>query len=156
MNGPRILVVDDEPSMRKSLRAFLTEHGFVAITAASGEAAVETVAAKRPDLVLLDRIMPGMGGIEACKQIRVYWSVPIIMLSAGNTEQETVEALGADADDLVPKPFGLAELLARIGVALRHRAGVASGEDAVCHCADSRLTSPAVWSPVGATRSISR
>ena len=128
MNGPRILVVDDEPGIRRTLRDYLAERGYRPDVATSGEQAIEAVEQQRPDVVLLDLVMPGMGGLEACRQIRARSSVPIIVLSVMNQERDKVQALEAGADDYVTKPFGAEELLARIGVALRHRAGLASGE----------------------------
>ena len=131
MKGARILVVDDEPGIRRTLRAYLSEHGYNTSAVASGEEAVEAVANQRPDVVLLDLAMAGMGGLEACRQIRARWSMPIIVVSVKSQEREKVEALDAGADDYITKPFGPEELLARIRVALRHRAGVASGEEPV-------------------------
>jgi two-component system KDP operon response regulator KdpE len=136
MSGARILVVDDEPGIRRTLRAYLSEHGYKATAVASGEEAVEAVGTQRPDVVLLDLAMPGIGGLEACRQIRARWSTPIVVLSVKNQEREKVEALDAGADDYVTKPFGPEELLARIRVALRHRAGVASGEEPVYRSGD--------------------
>jgi two-component system KDP operon response regulator KdpE len=136
MSGPHVLVVDDEQGIRRTLRAYLAQRGYDVSAARSGEEAIDAVEMKRPDVVLLDLLMPGIGGLEACKRIRSRWSVPIIVLSVMNGEQDKVEALHAGADDYVTKPFGVEELVARIDVALRHRAGRASGEDPVYRCGD--------------------
>src|SRR5712692_4149138 len=133
MSGPRILIVDDEPGIRQSLGSYLSTRGYSTRAAPSGEAALDSVQTQRPDLVLLDLVMPGMDGIETCRQIRSRTSVPIIVLSVVRQEPKKVEALEAGADDYVTKPFGPDELVARIGIALRHRAGVASGEEPVLH-----------------------
>ncbi|HKI18588.1 MAG TPA: response regulator transcription factor [Isosphaeraceae bacterium] len=136
MSGPRILVVDDERGIRRTLRAYLTQHGYAVTAVGSGEEAIESMEALRPDLVLLDLVMPGLGGLETCKQLRARWTLPIIVLSVIDAEPDKVAALQAGADDYVTKPFGPDELVARIGVALRHRAGVASGEMPVFRCGD--------------------
>lgn len=139
MNGPRVLVVDDEIGIRRMVRAYLAERGYRAAVASSGEEAIEAVESQRPDVVLLDLLMPGIGGLQACKQIRARSSVPIIVLSVMSQEHDKVEALEAGADDYMTKPFGAEELLARIGVALRHRAGFASGEEPVFRSRDLEI-----------------
>ena len=119
MNGANILVVDDEPQIRRVMRSTLSTHGYVITEAKSGEEALESLRANRPDLVLLDMNMPGIGGIEACRAIRSASDIPIIMLTVRNAERDKVAALDAGADDYVVKPFGFEELLARIRAALR-------------------------------------
>jgi len=114
-----ILVVDDEPQIRRVLRSTLTTQGYVITDAKTGEEALETLRRERPDLVLLDMNMPGMGGIETCREIRRASDAPIIMLTVRNAERDKVAALDAGADDYVVKPFGIEELLARIRSALR-------------------------------------
>ena len=114
-----ILVVDDEPQIRRTMRATLSTHGYVITEATNGEDAIESARKNRPDLVLLDVNMPGMGGIEACREIRRGSDAPIIMLTVRNAERDKVAALDAGADDYVVKPFGIEELLARIRAALR-------------------------------------
>jgi two-component system KDP operon response regulator KdpE len=121
MSGERVLVVDDEQGIRDSLRAFLTEQGYAASTASSGEQALNTFETLQPDVVLLDLLMPDMSGMEVCRQIRTQWQTPIIVLSVMGNESDKVEALEAGADDYLIKPFGLRELHARIRVALRHQ-----------------------------------
>jgi two-component system KDP operon response regulator KdpE len=119
VNGANILVVDDEPQIRRVMRSTLSAHGYVITEAKSGEEAIESLGANRPDLVLLDMNMPGIGGIEACRAIRSGSDIPIIILTVRNAERDKVAALDAGADDYVVKPFGFEELLARIRAALR-------------------------------------
>lgn len=119
MSAADVLVVDDEAQIRRVLRATLSGHGYVLREATTGEEAVEAVRKERPDLILLDVNMPGMGGIEAAREIREMCDAPIIMLTVRNAEKDKVAALDAGADDYVVKPFGIEELLARIRAALR-------------------------------------
>jgi len=119
MNAANILVVDDEPQIRRVMRSTLTSHGYVILEAKTGEEAVELARKEKPDLILLDVNMPGMSGIEACRELRRGTNAPIIMLTVRNAERDKVLALDAGADDYVAKPFGIEELLARIRAALR-------------------------------------
>ena len=119
MTSARILVVDDEPQIRRVMRATLVARGYMVNTARNGEEALDKVREERFDLVLLDINMPGIGGMEACRIIRSQSDIPIVILSIRNTEKEKVEALDAGADDYVTKPFSMPELLARIRAALR-------------------------------------
>jgi two-component system KDP operon response regulator KdpE len=119
MSNAKILVVDDEPQIRRLLRATLTGHGYQVADARSGEEALEKFREYLPDLLIMDLNMPGMGGLEASREIRLDSDVPIIILTVRNAESEKVEALDAGADDFVCKPFGMQELLARIRAALR-------------------------------------
>jgi two-component system KDP operon response regulator KdpE len=119
MSAGKILVVDDEPQIRRIMRTTLTGAGYEIDDAKTGEESLEKVRSYHPDLVLLDINMPGMGGLAACRAIRADSSVAIIMLTARNTELDKVEALDAGADDFITKPFGMPELLARIRAALR-------------------------------------
>src|SRR5438445_8560511 len=123
MNSATILVVDDEPQLRRVMLATLTDLGYVVIDAKSGEEAMEKFPQETPDLVLLDLNMPGIGGLETCRAIRAGSDVPIIILSVRNAERDKVEALDAGADDYVTKPFGIQELLARIRAAMRRAPG---------------------------------
>src|SRR3981189_1111747 len=122
MNDAAILVADDEPQIRRVLRSTLSSHGYVIIQAKTGEEPVEAVRKEKPDLVLLDVNMPGIGGIEGCREIRESSDAPIIMLTVRNAERDKVLALDAGADCYVVKPFGIEELLARIRAALRRYA----------------------------------
>ncbi len=119
MSSGRILVVDDEPQIRRIMRTALTSAGYEVEDAKTGEESLEKVRGFHPDLVLLDINMPGMGGLAACRAIRTDASVAIIMLTVRNSEADKVEALDAGADDFVTKPFSTPELLARIRAALR-------------------------------------
>ena len=119
MKAATILVVDDEPQIRRVLRATLSSRGYEIIDAKTGEEGIELVCKNKPDLVLLDVNMPGMGGLEACREIRRGSNAPIIMLTVRNAERDKVAALDAGADDYVVKPFGIEELLARVRAALR-------------------------------------
>lgn len=115
----RILVVDDEPQITRVLRVSLTGRGFDVRTAADGESAIETFTDWSPDLVVTDLTMPGLDGIEVCRQIRQRSPVPIIVLSVKDDERTKVAALDEGADDYVTKPFSMDELLARVRAALR-------------------------------------
>lgn len=117
-----ILVVDDEPQIRRVMRTTLTSNGYTVIEARSGEEALEIMQKERPELVLLDVNMPGIGGLAACREIRDRSDAAIIVLTVRNTEKDKVMALDAGADDYVVKPFGMEELLARIRAALRRTA----------------------------------
>ena len=119
MSAGRILVVDDEPQIRRIMRTTLTSAGYEVDDAKTGEEALIKLRKFRPELILLDINMPGMGGLEACKALRVDSSVAIIMLTVHNTEAAKVEALDAGADDFITKPFSTPELLARIRAAMR-------------------------------------
>jgi two-component system KDP operon response regulator KdpE len=117
----KVLVVDDDPSLLKALRIGLTARGDEVVVAHTGAEAVSQVALAVPDLVILDLGLPDTSGIEVCRRIREFSDVPILVLSAYGDERRKVEALDAGADDFVTKPFGMAELEARLRVALRHR-----------------------------------
>jgi two-component system, OmpR family, KDP operon response regulator KdpE len=119
MNTGRILVVDDDPQIRRAMRATLTVRDYQVTDAHTGEEGLEKLRAEAFDLVLLDMNMPGMGGLETCRLIRSSSDVAIIMLTVSNTEKDKVSALDAGADDYVTKPFSMPELLARIRATLR-------------------------------------
>ena len=119
MSAARILVVDDDPQIRRVMRVTLTGQGYEVDDAKSGEAALEKLREARFDLVLLDLNMPGIGGLETCREIRAQSEVAIVMLTVRDSEIDKVEALDAGADDYVTKPYNAPELLARIRAALR-------------------------------------
>jgi two-component system KDP operon response regulator KdpE len=121
----KILVVDDEPRIRMFIRANLEARGYEVYLAQDGTEAVEMAGRVDPDVIVLDVNMPRMDGIEACRRIREWADMPIIILSVREDEKDKVKALDEGADDYVTKPFGIEELLARIRVALRHSAGAA-------------------------------
>ena len=119
MSVGRILVVDDDPQIRRAMKATLTSRGYEVSDSRNGEEALEKLRSETYDLVMLDMNMPGMGGIETCGLIRSSSDIAIIMLTVNNTEKDKVEALDAGADDYVTKPFSMPELLARIRATLR-------------------------------------
>jgi two-component system KDP operon response regulator KdpE len=119
-------VVDDEPQIRRALRAGLVNHGYDVELAASGEDAMDAAASAPPDLVILDLMLPRMSGLDVCRELREWSAVPIIVLSARGQERDKVEALDLGADDYLTKPFGMAELLARVRAALRRTNGASA------------------------------
>ena len=125
MTGARVLVVDDEPEIIRALRSILTGNGFEPILASTGEEALDLVERRRPDLILLDLVLPGLDGLEVCRVIRQDrgLDVPIIVLSAQGEEEAKVKALDLGADDYLTKPFGVRELLARMRAAMRRAGG---------------------------------
>jgi len=119
--NPRILVVDDEPSLVRGLTYALEREGFEVEVATDGEAAVEAALAQPLDLIILDLMLPKLSGTEACSRIRAQSDVPIIMLTARDSERDLVYGFEVGADDYVTKPFSAAELLSRISAILRRR-----------------------------------
>ena len=119
MSAGKILVVDDDPQIRRVMKATLVSHNYEVIEARTGEEALERTPQEMPSLVLLDMNMPGIGGLETCRALRAGSDIPVIILSVRNTEKDKVAALDAGADDYVTKPFSIEELLARIRAALR-------------------------------------
>jgi two-component system KDP operon response regulator KdpE len=122
----RVLVIDDDPALLKALRLGLKAGGHDVVTAATGESGLTQVAAAAPDVVIVDLGLPDIDGIEVCRRIREWSAVPILVLSAVEEERRKVAALDAGADDYVTKPFGMAELQARIRAALRRRSDSAA------------------------------
>jgi two-component system KDP operon response regulator KdpE len=134
MSAGRILVVDDDPQIRRVMKVTLTGQGYEVDDAKTGEEALEKLRAHRFDLALLDMNMPGMGGLEACRAIRDGSEISIIMLTVRDDDSDKIEALDAGADDYVTKPFNPSELSARIRAALRRTPstqGPANGRVAV-------------------------
>ncbi len=125
----RVLVVDDEPQIRRTLEINLAARGYEVDLAHTGESALDMAARRHPDLVILDLGLPGMDGIDVVRGLRCWSTVPILVLSARETEGAKVAALDAGADDYVTKPFGIDELVARVRAALRRAAP--SEEEAV-------------------------
>lgn len=119
MTSARILIVDDEPQIRRVMRSALTGEGYEVHDERTGEAALEELRKDRYDLVLLDVNMPGMNGLETCKVIRASSEIAVIMLTVRGGEEDKIAALDAGADDYVTKPFSMPELLARIRASLR-------------------------------------
>jgi two-component system, OmpR family, KDP operon response regulator KdpE len=116
---PVLLVVDDEPHILKVLSTGLSMRGFQVRTALSGEEALKEIRRESPDAIILDLMLPGMSGLEVCRRLREFSTVPIIVLSARGAERDKVMALDQGADDYVTKPFGIEELLARVRAVLR-------------------------------------
>ncbi len=125
--APLILLIEDEPQMRRFLRAALDGHDYRLVEAATAKEGLAHAAGRNPDVILLDLGLPDTDGLEVTRQLREWTRTPIIVLSARGKEQDKVAALDLGADDYLTKPFGVEELLARIRVALRH-ASLAPGE----------------------------
>jgi two-component system KDP operon response regulator KdpE len=117
-----VLVVEDEPQMRKFVRIALESHGYRVVEAANGAEAVRHATTYTPDAIVLDLGLPDMDGLDVTKRIREWSSVPVLVISARGQEDSKVKALDGGADDYLTKPFGAAELMARLRVALRHAA----------------------------------
>jgi two-component system KDP operon response regulator KdpE len=130
---PRILLVDDEVAIQRSVGLLLRSRGYDVDIAATGAEAIRTFESSLPDLVVLDLGLPDLEGTEVCRRIRVSSKAPIVVLSARNEEADKVAALDLGADDYVTKPFGPEELLARIRVALRRTAAGADTETGLFH-----------------------
>ncbi len=131
-----ILLIEDEPQMRRFLRVTFQSQGYRLIEASSGEEGLVAGTTRNPDVVLLDLGLPDMDGIEVTKRFREWSEVPIIVISAREQEEDKVKALDAGADDYVTKPFGAGELLARIRVALRHKILLSAGQQDPLFVAD--------------------
>lgn len=121
--GIKILVVDDEPEIVSVIEDYLNNEGYKSVIAYDGLKALKKIEQEKPDLIVLDWMLPGLSGIDLCKQIRFSSSIPIIMLTAKSEEADRVQGLEFGADDYIVKPFGLRELLARIRTVLRRTQG---------------------------------
>lgn len=115
----KVLVIDDEPQIRRALRVGLEQNKYEVVLAASGEEGLDLAASCSPDLVILDLAMPGINGFEVCRQLRDWSKAPIIVLSVRESEEDKIRALDMGADDYLTKPFGIRELLARTRAVLR-------------------------------------
>jgi two-component system, OmpR family, KDP operon response regulator KdpE len=129
MPDPVVVLIEDEPQIRRFLRATLTGQGYRLFEAPTGADGLVEVGSRQPDVVIIDLGLPDMDGIEVIRRLREWTAVPIIVLSARGQERDKATALDAGADDYVSKPFGAGELLARIRVALRHTAGASHEAD---------------------------
>lgn len=134
-DAPRVLVIEDEPEIRRFLRASLAAHRFVVAEASNGREGILQATSQPPDIVILDLGLPDISGFDVIQQLRGWSSVPIIVLSARGQEADKVAALDQGADDYLTKPFAVGELMARLRVALRHRAQ--RDESAASHTFDS-------------------
>jgi DNA-binding response OmpR family regulator len=119
MRRPRVLIVDDEPAIRKFVRANLEARDYEALVATDGDESIEIIEKELPDLIILDIMMPKMNGFEVCRQVREWSQVPIIILSARGGEMDKVKCLEMGADDYITKPFGVDELMARVKAVMR-------------------------------------
>ena len=156
MNGVRILVVDDEPAIRRTLRANLSARGYDVRPSETGEEALAAAVTSPPSLVILDLMLPGLSGLDVCRALRAESAVPILVLSARGEERTKVRALDLGADDYLTKPFGMDELLARVRALLRRpRHGAEHGGDAACR-RRSRSTSTRARPAAAASCSTSR
>ena len=135
----KILVVDDEPTLLATLTYSLEQENFQVITASDGEAAVDSARAHKPDLVVLDLMLPGMSGLEVCRVLRKESAVPVIMLTAKDSEVDKVVGLEVGADDYMTKPFGMPELLARVRALLRRSSGAHGRAAEVVRSGDLRI-----------------
>ncbi len=140
-----VLVVDDEANIRELVSVYLTAAGYSVTCVADGVAALEEVRANQPDLVVLDIGLPGMSGAEVCSAIREFSAVPIVMLTARNTDLDKVALLEAGADDYVVKPFSPPVLVARVRAVLRRGGAVSAGGDG----ADGAVAAPDATVAVG-------
>jgi two-component system KDP operon response regulator KdpE len=135
----RVLVIDDEPQIRRALRAGLERNGFAVTLADDGEAGLDAAAEAPPDLVILDLAMPGLDGFAVCRQLREWSSIPVIVLSVRDDEADKIAALNQGADDYLTKPFSLDELIARMRAVLRRTAAAGEPEPPVFSAADLRI-----------------
>jgi two-component system, OmpR family, KDP operon response regulator KdpE len=137
--GPKVLVVEDEPQMRRFLRASLTSHGFEVLEATCAKEGVALATSHNPELVLLDLGLPDEDGVSLTRRMREWSRVPIIVISARGREVDKVEAFDAGADDYLTKPFGVNELLARMRVSLRHARQASGAPDPVLTLGSLRI-----------------
>jgi len=132
---PTVLVVDDDPKIQALVRAYLQREGLAVVTAGDGAVALEEIRKSRPELVVLDLMLPGLDGMSVLRQLRQESDVPVLILSARGSTPDRVYGITEGADDYLPKPFSPAELVARIRAILR-RAGRNRQEDAVLQQGD--------------------
>jgi two-component system KDP operon response regulator KdpE len=139
-NDQSILVVDDEPAILRALTTALTARGYRVLQAMNGQTAIEMVAINPPDAIVLDLRLPDIDGVEVCRRVRTWSTVPIIVLSADGLDQRKVQALDEGANDYVTKPYSTPELLARLRAVIRSAAaGRTANEDGVLVVGDLRI-----------------
>jgi two-component system KDP operon response regulator KdpE len=131
MSQPRVLVVDDEPQIRRALRLVLRANGYEVAEVESGEGALDALAVQPFDLMILDLVLPDVDGVEVCKRLREWSHLPVVVLSAHGDEEIKVRALDEGADDYVTKPFSAPELMARMRSAMRRASAATPAVDAV-------------------------
>ncbi len=139
MSALTLLLIEDEPQVRRFLRSSLEPTECKVLEAGTGEAGLEMAASRHPDVILLDLGLPDLDGLEVTRRLREWTAIPIIVLSARGQERDKVAALDAGADDYLTKPFGLPELLARVRVAVRHAEQRGDKKDAVVTVGDLRI-----------------
>ena len=127
----RILVVDDEAQIRRALGSILSARGYKATFASDGSEGLDLAIGQNPDLLILDLAMPGMGGLEVCRELRTWYTAPILILSVRGSDADKIAALDMGADDYVTKPFSAAELLARVRALLRRASGQAASRPVI-------------------------
>jgi len=127
--GPVVILIEDEPEIRRFLRATLSSHGYRLFEAVNAKEGLQAAETRQPDLIILDLGLPDLDGLEVIRQLREWTQVPILVLSARGQEADKVTALDAGADDYVSKPFGVGELLARMRVSLRRLERMGRGAD---------------------------
>ena len=139
MSGERVLVVDDEPQIRRALRVVLRANGYTVTEVGSGEAALDAAATEPFDLMILDLMLPDVEGVEVCRRLREWSRLPVIVLSAHDEEDVKVQALDEGADDYVSKPFSAPELLARMRSAVRRSSFENTPPEPIVRAADGTV-----------------
>jgi two-component system KDP operon response regulator KdpE len=139
VTSPRVLVVDDEPQIRRALRLVLRANGYQVMEAATGEAALDVLVSEPCDLIVLDLVLPDVDGVEVCRRLREWSRVPVVVLSAHGDEDVKVRALDEGADDFVTKPFSAPELLARMRSALRRASANTTPAEPVLRAGDVQI-----------------
>jgi two-component system KDP operon response regulator KdpE len=137
--GPIVLLIEDEPQIRRFLRAALSSHGYTPVEASTAEEGLRQATTRPPALIILDLGLPDLDGLEVTRRVREWSETPIIVLSARGQESDKIAALDAGADDYLTKPFSVGELLARMRVALRHTAATQEPEAPVFQVGDLRV-----------------
>jgi two-component system, OmpR family, KDP operon response regulator KdpE len=148
MHDPLILIIEDEPQIRRFLRGTLSTNGYRLLEASTGEEGLRQAATNNPDLIILDLGLPDLDGLEVTRRLREWARTPLIVLSARGQEADKITALDAGADDYLTKPFGMGELLARMRTALRHAAQIAGANPQPVFSVDGLrvdLTQRRVW-----------
>jgi len=138
-SAPTIVVIEDEPQIRRFLRTGLGSQGYHLIEAETGRQGLVEAATQKPDLIILDLGLPDMDGVAVVRELRQWSALPVIVLSARSQETDKIAALDAGADDYLTKPFGVGELLARLRVALRHAAGSGNEPGAIITIGSIRI-----------------
>ncbi len=139
MNQPRVLVVDDEPQIRRALRLVLRANGYEVSEVGTGEGALDALVIQPFDVMILDLMLPDLDGVEVCRRLREWSRLPVVVLSAHGEEEVKVRALDEGADDYVTKPFSAPELLARMRSAMRRASDTAATTEPVIHAGEVEI-----------------